>query len=96
MAFRMGDVIGRSLCVIDGSGLGVLLGADLICGKSTSADAATPACGRNCEGPRRILVIGKPGSDQFAAAFWTESLNHRRSCTVKLIVIVAETQCPLA
>jgi len=57
--------------------LSALAITDLLSTKFASADAATPArrCGMRNSWHRLLLCA--PGSNQFAAAMWTLSLNHR-------------------
>src|ERR1700751_2440913 len=50
---------------------------DLLCSELATTNAATPArrCGLGDEW--HWLLIGVPGSHQFAIAVWTQSLNHK-------------------
>ncbi len=51
--------------------------ADLLCSEPESADAAAPTRRRAYRDSRHRLVIGKPGTNQFATTRRTLSLNHK-------------------
>jgi len=64
------------LCALDGGGFSPLAVADLLGRELASANAATPARRGDWREYRRRLLTGALGSDQFATAVWTLSLNH--------------------
>lgn len=66
-----------SLCVLHGGRFRTLAVTDLLRSELAAANAATPARRRAGDDYRPWLLIGAPGSHQFAATPWTLSLNHK-------------------
>jgi magnesium-transporting ATPase (P-type) len=56
--------------------LGAFPFAQLFRGERAPANAAAPVRGRNCDDSRSVLVVGRPGSHQFAIALRTLPLSH--------------------
>ena len=66
-----------SLYVLDGGGFCAFAVADLLRSELESTNAAAPARRRGVCDSRHWLLIGAPGSHQFATALRTLSLNHK-------------------
>ena len=77
--------VGRqNLCVLDGCGSCAVAFTDLFCREPASANAATPARRRGLRDSGHRLLIGAPGSHQFATALRTLSLNHKLSYSERI------------
>jgi len=68
---------GRTYACSSRSGFCAFAIADLLCSEPESADAAAPTRRRAYGDSRYRLVIGKPGTNQFATTRRAQSLNHK-------------------